>query len=533
MPTDVVKTISPNSTPVVPDYTSLQAWEDAAPADLVAADQRWIGECLDQGAFSQSNGVILTLGGSTADATRYKYLRCAAGASWKDKAGVRTTPFYPDSANGVSIVDTGGPSYGWFLNLGEAGWRMEGIQLLTSVDQICMAARGVSGANARVDKCLVMSSGIASSARSTFYNCGYLAITNCLIINTTVSGGGACTFGHAQGDMRIEGNTIIALSDHTNSTVNIYLYNGQVGTHHFGNNAFFGWNAFGDDTIFGTWRGDYNATDLSAFPANWAGTHNQVSLTFADQFVSTTNDFRPVGTGSLDLNGTPDSTYLPTDATGTTRSATTPTIGAWELASGPAVLTADTGSFTLSGQSSTLEVGHKLVATTVSYALSSSPTGLTATRRLTATPVSYVLTNPAATLALVKRLVAVTTNYSLTANPTGLSATRRLTSSPGAYSLIGVTTGLLARRQLSAGVVSYGLTGRTAGLFASRKVVSVTAHYLLTGQDITFIAPSQIVIGTSTFYAGMGAVPRILAKVTLTPRINTRIEIALNKFEGG
>ncbi len=74
MPTDVIKTIGQTSSPITPDYSTLQAWEDASPANLVTADQRWIGECLDQGTFTGA----LTISGTTVDATRYTILRCAS-----------------------------------------------------------------------------------------------------------------------------------------------------------------------------------------------------------------------------------------------------------------------------------------------------------------------------------------------------------------------------------------------------------------------------------------------------------------------
>ena len=72
---------------------------------------------------------------------------------------------------------------------------------------------------------------------------------------------------------------------------------------------------------------DYNATDDTTVPV---GSNNVTSLTFADQFESTTNDFRAVDTGDLQA-GTPDATNSPDDISGLTRDATTPWIGCWEV----------------------------------------------------------------------------------------------------------------------------------------------------------------------------------------------------------
>lgn len=64
MATDVVSSIGTAGT-----YTTLQAWEDACPADLVASDQRWIGELKNQEFTSGST--VLTIAGQTTDSTLY------------------------------------------------------------------------------------------------------------------------------------------------------------------------------------------------------------------------------------------------------------------------------------------------------------------------------------------------------------------------------------------------------------------------------------------------------------------------------
>ena len=75
MPTTTTSTISQSGTP---DYSTLQSWEDAAPANLVTSDVVWQGVIQQpDDNFSES----LSITGGTTDATRYKELTVADGAS--------------------------------------------------------------------------------------------------------------------------------------------------------------------------------------------------------------------------------------------------------------------------------------------------------------------------------------------------------------------------------------------------------------------------------------------------------------------
>ncbi len=103
MTTTTVKTIGTGG-----DYTTLQAWEDASPANLVTSDVVWQGQCFNQEFFSSSAG-LLNVSGSTTDATRYKELTTYAGASFVDNAGVQTNALRYNASNGAGIRN----SYAW------------------------------------------------------------------------------------------------------------------------------------------------------------------------------------------------------------------------------------------------------------------------------------------------------------------------------------------------------------------------------------------------------------------------------------
>lgn len=119
MPTTVTKTIG---TAGGRDYSTLQSWEDAAPANLVTSDQIWRGECYNDSAFTAG----VTISGSTSDATRYKELTAAAGQSFVDHSDRLTNPLTYNQAKGVGV--SGSFSYGRPLIVSEANARVSRIQ---------------------------------------------------------------------------------------------------------------------------------------------------------------------------------------------------------------------------------------------------------------------------------------------------------------------------------------------------------------------------------------------------------------------
>ncbi len=313
MPTDVISKIGATNTPTTMDYSTLQAWEDAAPANLVTDDKRWIGECYDQGEFTGATQ-LLDINGITVDATRYVILRCATGASFRDKG--RSSALYYNSSNGVAIRSTGGYLNG-VIRCRVDYTQLRGLQLKSSATSTQTFYNELNAQqHIVVDGCLMEGAATGGFGPSIRVQGTW---TNCLIVSLS-TGTGACNgVGTA---IKMYGCTIVAPNA---ATGRAFTDGGYAGSPTFQNCAFFG---FATVTDAGSPSGSYNATDLSSVGF---GTNNQVSLTFANQFTSSTNDFRAISTGSLDLNGTPDLTNLPVDISNTARSASTPTIGCWEF----------------------------------------------------------------------------------------------------------------------------------------------------------------------------------------------------------
>jgi hypothetical protein len=153
-------------------YSTLQAWEDASPANLVTSDQVWRGEVYNDSAFS-SGSALLTITGTTTDATRYKEITAAAGQSFQDTP---SNALSYNTANGVSILCTGG--YVTAISVNENYARVNRLQFRSS------AATGTgtrtilfSGTGTQIDSCI-----IAGRSNINVMELGQGDISNCLIV---------------------------------------------------------------------------------------------------------------------------------------------------------------------------------------------------------------------------------------------------------------------------------------------------------------------------------------------------------------
>lgn len=301
MPTTVTKSIGTSSR----DYTTVQAWEDACPADLVTADQIWRGECYNDSEFTVS-GTVLAVGGMTVDATRYMELTAAAGQSFVDHADKLTNARKYDASKGVGLRATnafglaidngGGVNYCRFSRLQlQGGTHAAGTTCVyqeNSTDndwnQCIFAGPGetrIGGTGTRIRNSLVIADkggiGLRLKYGADAYNC-----------------------------------TIVWPSDVTNTgTVGI---NSNDSGNVVQNCAVFGFATASSGT-FDTTNSKNNATDLGSIVG---ASGNQVSKTYANQFQNTTTaarDFRPkLGADTIDT-GVTDATNAADDLIGTAR----------------------------------------------------------------------------------------------------------------------------------------------------------------------------------------------------------------------
>lgn len=319
MPTITVKSIGATGR----DYSTIQAWEDACPANIVTSDEIWKGECHDDSEFVVSNTEILTASGITTDDTRFLWLTTAAGKGFADDAGAASWNLRYDTSVGVAVRTTGNYSGGF--NCGSVRVLIEGLQIkfASSWGNSSM----FSGSNC-MRRCL-----IDSEKGNTSTNNGRLI--NCLIVDLSIG------FHHAaRADAVLIACTIVRPSDASSAgtaVTNSYsLYPSLKSCAVFGFATNFG------GTIASYVSSNNNASNSSSVP----GTSAQASLTYTDQFENTTNstrDWRVKAGSSLISNGSrhqgTEGTFsaLGTndlDILGRSRSTTTPTIGCWEVIGG-------------------------------------------------------------------------------------------------------------------------------------------------------------------------------------------------------
>ena len=330
MPTIVDKTIGGAS----PDYSTLQAWEDAAPANLVTADQVWRGLLRNQTFSYTGSSAVLTISGSTSDSTRYKELTCEAGASFKDHANKLTNALRASSSNGALITSNTTNYVNSLIVATEPFCRLVGLQI--SVTNVA-SGKCLTGGN--LYDCILESGGanatdFASVARQV------ASARNCLFISRR--SGVTGIVGHGTGTPTYWNCTFVVPSDltaATNAIVTNYTY-----TRTFRNCAFFGVT----NVISSTSGSTFTTCKTDSSQSISGVTQVAYDTSTGSGFEATTDsarDFRIKSTSALANAGTTYSTDAPADIVGTTRpQGASYDIGCWEYSSSTSAVTSDFAS---------------------------------------------------------------------------------------------------------------------------------------------------------------------------------------------
>ncbi len=154
-------------------------------------------------------------------------------------------------------------------------------------------------------------------------------------------------------------------------------------------------------------------------------------------------------------------------------------------------LTADQGSFTLTGQAAGLTAARTMAAAQGSFALTGQDAGLLFGHLLTAGQGSYSLTGQDASLTATRLLTAAQGSFSLTGQDAGLYVSRALSAGQGSYALSGqdatLTYSPAGAYTITADAGSFTLTGQADGLSAARLLTAAQGSYSLTGQDASLL----------------------------------------------
>ena len=157
---------------------------------------------------------------------------------------------------------------------------------------------------------------------------------------------------------------------------------------------------------------------------------------------------------------------------------------------GGATLTADSGTYTLTGTAATLKADRKLAADSGSYAITGTDVSLKLGRKLTAESGTYTVNGTDVSLTAGRKLTADSGTYALTGTDVTLTyqpaGGYTLALDSGSYTLTGTAATLKASRKLTADSGTYALTGTDVTLTRGFKITADSGTYTLTGSNVAF-----------------------------------------------
>jgi len=318
-------TISVIKTDASADYSTIQAWEDACPADITAGGtpQNWEGELFNE-EFLNSEGET-TFGGITTDATHKLILRPVSGGGFADNADPGSDPLRFDASLGCAIRST--TQYQQLFDFGaSSAVRMDiiGIQFKTTRSR----ARSIDNIShtqpIHVQGCLFEGAGTTTTGKNVVRT-GTASgddsvVDNSVVINTT-----------AGRELVETASTLFNFCTfYANSTAD--QVRGYYDLGDFVNCLFLNSSTFQNASRVHTV--DYCVTDLASWESSTA-TNSTLSATASNEIENdsgsaATVDLRAKSGGNCDGGGVTVS-GITTDIYGQTRDGSTPTIGAFEI----------------------------------------------------------------------------------------------------------------------------------------------------------------------------------------------------------
>ena len=308
----VTKTIGSNAR----EYATVALWEAAIPADLVAANEQWTGECYNDSEFVVTSEILFANHTSNVDC--YIELTTGAGESFTDHANKATNALRYNQSNGVGI--TGSLS-------------TEIITVASTSPYIRLSKLQIENTNRRSIEFIGVFCTADNCIFAAEYNHSVLSINgqDAAITNSVLYGTNATSLSHiitiayqSRFDL-----TNCTLYSETTATNGVRKQTGAGTPPINGCNIF---NVINPLDATRTWSGDYNATDSATI--NLASLNNLVSLVTTDQFEGVTlgaQDFRVKAGADIIDAAIPFAATNDLDIVFQARSLTTPTIGAWEF----------------------------------------------------------------------------------------------------------------------------------------------------------------------------------------------------------
>ena len=171
------------------------------------------------------------------------------------------------------------------------------------------------------------------------------------------------------------------------------------------------------------------------------------------------------------------------------------------------LITANNGTYALTGQSATIVKTRLITANNGTYALTGQSATITKTRLITANNGTYALTGRTATITYTAPTAYVITanngTYALTGQSATITKTRLITANNGTYALTGRSATITKTRLITANNGTYSLTGQSATIAKTRLITANSGTYALTGQSAT-ISKTRLITANNGVYAITG-----------------------------
>jgi hypothetical protein len=179
-------------------------------------------------------------------------------------------------------------------------------------------------------------------------------------------------------------------------------------------------------------------------------------------------------------------------------------------------LTADAGTYVLTGTAVTLKAARTLALAAGSYALTGTAAALSKGFRLSADAGTYAVTGQTATLSAARLLSAEAGVYTLTGSAATLTKGFILTAQGGSYALSGTAASLLyGRAPIAANAGSYVVTGSALTLNKGFTIGLNAGTYALTGGTVNLLSQRKVTADAGS-YAWSGAAVNLLSGRRLT-----------------
>ena len=301
-------------------YTTLQAWEDAAPATLTSIWRGIIQANSDD--FDGSTSVLLTMAGSTSTASLYKELTVLAGESFVDHASASTNALDWNTANGASLTTS--KSYGGTVAITEPYARIKRI-MVRNTSTGGRAFETGSGTGIEVDQCIF--DGNRGAAMVNVAAPG-IKVSSSLFIQRASAATSIIRIGSGSSNFY---NCTFVVPSGASAATNCIDESYASGT--LKSCAMFGVTGVSDDSGMSYTTCHTDSADVETGVTS--------SLTYANQFENTTNDWRVKSGADLIDGGTYDATNAPVDIIDTAFGSGTTDSGCWEFVSGAILLAGD------------------------------------------------------------------------------------------------------------------------------------------------------------------------------------------------